>query len=72
MIWLGLIQVGAIVALLSPSLRGAPLVHALTVARARRVIVAAENAAPCMEAIAGQEDYEGLIHMPVGLRPTQG
>lgn len=35
-IWLGLIQVGAIVALLSPSLRGAPLVHALTVARAPR------------------------------------
>jgi fatty-acyl-CoA synthase len=61
-IWLGLIQVGAIVALLSPSLRGSPLVHALTVARARRVIVAAENAAPCMEAIAGQEGVEVWIH----------
>jgi fatty-acyl-CoA synthase len=61
-IWLGLIQVGAIVALLSPNLRRAPLVHALTVARARRLIVAAEHAAPCMEALAGQEGAEVWIH----------
>jgi fatty-acyl-CoA synthase len=61
-IWLGLIQVGAIVALLSPSLRRAPLVHALTVARARRLIVAAENAAPCMEDLAGQDGVEVWIH----------
>jgi fatty-acyl-CoA synthase len=61
-IWLGLIQVGAIVALLTPTLRGAPLVHALTVARARRAIVAAENAAPCIEATVVREGVEVWIH----------
>ena len=37
-IWMGLTQVGAIVALVSPDLRGAGLVHALGVADASRVI----------------------------------
>ena len=61
-IWLGLIQVGAIVALLSPGLSGPSLIHALTVARARRVIVAAENAARCMETLADQQGVEVWIH----------
>ena len=61
-IWLGLIQVGAIVALVSPTLRGTPLVHALAVSRARRVILAAENAASGMEAIAGQQGLEVWVH----------
>jgi len=48
-IWLGLTQVGAIVALLSADLRGSALAHALKVAEARRLIVDANGA----EAIAG-------------------
>ena len=52
-IWLGLTQVGAIVALISPDLRAPAVAHALTVARAQRVIAAAECADVCAEAIAG-------------------
>jgi fatty-acyl-CoA synthase len=48
-IWLGLTQVGAIVALVSPDLPGPALAHALQVAEARRVIVDAKGA----EAIEG-------------------
>ena len=48
-IWLGLTQVGAIVALVSADLRGPVLAHALKVAEARRLIVDANGA----EAIAG-------------------
>ena len=51
-IWLGLTQVGAIVALVSPDLRGPALAHALKVAEARRLIVDAHGA----EAIAGLAD----------------
>ena len=51
-IWLGLIQVGAIVALISPSLPAAALTHALKAASARRVIAAAECAELCVEAVA--------------------
>ena len=50
-IWLGLTQVGAIVALVSADLPGPALAHALQVAEARRVIVDAKGA----EAIAGIE-----------------
>ncbi len=55
-IWLGLIRVGAIVALVSPDLRAPALAHALKVAHARRVIAAAECADVCADAIAGLED----------------
>ncbi len=51
-IWLGLTQVGAIVALVSADLRGPALAHALKVAEARRLIVDANGA----EAIAGLAD----------------
>ena len=55
-IWLGLTQVGAIVALISPDLRAPAVAHALKVARARRVIAAAECADVCAEAVAGLDD----------------
>jgi fatty-acyl-CoA synthase len=51
-IWLGLTQVGAIVALISPDLRAPAVAHALKVARAGRVIAAAECADVCAEAVA--------------------
>ena len=38
-IWLGLTQIGAIVALVSPDLRAPALAHALQVSQARRLIV---------------------------------
>ena len=43
-IWLGLTQVGAIVALVSADLRGPALAHALKVAEARRLIVGCDMA----------------------------
>jgi fatty-acyl-CoA synthase len=52
-IWLGLTQVGAIVALVGPDLRAPALAHALKVAGAGRAIAAAECADVCAEAIAG-------------------
>ena len=62
-IWLGLTQVGAIVALISPDLRAPAVAHALKVARARRVIAAAECADVCAEAIAAlNESIEIWIH----------
>ena len=62
-IWLGLIQVGAIVALISPDLRAPAVAHALKVACARRVIAAAECADVCADAIAGLDDaIEIWIH----------
>jgi fatty-acyl-CoA synthase len=61
-IWLGLSQVGAIIALVSPSLRAAPLRHALKVAGARRVIAAASCADLCAEAIGGLDRAELWIH----------
>ena len=62
-IWLGLTQVGAIVALISPDLRAPAVAHALKVARARRVIAAAECADVCAEAVAALDDaIEIWIH----------
>ena len=62
-IWLGLTQVGAIVALISPDLRAPAVAHALKVARARRVIAAAECADACAEArVALDESIEIWIH----------
>jgi fatty-acyl-CoA synthase len=62
-IWLGLTQVGAIVALIGHDLRAPALGHALKVARARRVIAAAEYADRCADAIAGlDEGIEIWVH----------
>ncbi len=55
-IWLGLTQVGAIVALLSPDLRAPALAYALKVAQARRLITDAQHADTCVEAIAGLDE----------------
>jgi len=52
-IWLGLTQIGAVVALVNVNLGGEALAHCLRVASARGVIVAPEFARPCEEAIAG-------------------
>ena len=52
-IWLGLTQVGAVVALISPDLRSPALAHALKVAEARRVIAAQECGDVCVAATAG-------------------
>jgi fatty-acyl-CoA synthase len=62
-IWLGLTQVGAIAALISPDLRAPAVAHALHVAQARRLIAAAECADVCAEAIAALDDsIEIWIH----------
>jgi fatty-acyl-CoA synthase len=55
-IWLGLIQVGVVVALVSPDLGPPALAHALKVAGARRVIVAAECAERCAEAVGALDE----------------
>jgi fatty-acyl-CoA synthase len=51
-IWLGLTQIGAVVALVGVDLRAGALAHALRVAGARRLIVASE----CLGALAGLDD----------------
>ena len=61
-IWLGLIQVGAIAALVSPSLGASALRHALKVADARRIIAAASCADQCAEALAGLDRVELWTH----------
>jgi fatty-acyl-CoA synthase len=61
-IWLGLIQVGAIAALISPSLGAFALRHALEVAGAQRVIAAAAYADVCAEAVASLDGVEFWIH----------
>jgi fatty-acyl-CoA synthase len=62
-IWLGLTQVGAIVALVGHDLRAPALAHALKVAGARRVIAAADCADLCAEAIASLDQLvEIWIH----------
>ncbi|MBV8440832.1 MAG: long-chain-acyl-CoA synthetase [Hyphomicrobiales bacterium] len=62
-IWLGLTQVGAIVALISPDLRAPALAHALKVAEARRAIAASECAEVCSAAIARlDEEIEIWTH----------
>ena len=59
-IWLGLTQVGAIVALISPDLRVPGVAHALKVARVRRAISAADCAERCVEAVAA---FDGSIEI---------
>jgi fatty-acyl-CoA synthase len=59
-IWLGLTQVGVIVALIGHDLRAPALAHALKVARARSVIAAAECADRCADAIASLDAAIGL------------
>jgi fatty-acyl-CoA synthase len=61
-LWLGLIQVGAIAALVSPSLGASALRHALKVAGARRVIAAPSCAGLCAEAIIGLDRVELWTH----------
>jgi fatty-acyl-CoA synthase len=61
-IWLGLIQVGAIAALISPSLRASALRHALEVAGVQRVIAAAAYTEVCAEATASLDGVELWIH----------
>jgi fatty-acyl-CoA synthase len=62
-IWLGLIQVGAIVALIGPELPAPALAHALKVAGARCLIASAECAGVCREAAAERlEPTEVWIH----------
>jgi fatty-acyl-CoA synthase len=51
-LWLGLTQVGVVVALLNVNLAGAALAHCAKVARARAAIVAAPFADTCAEAFA--------------------
>jgi fatty-acyl-CoA synthase len=51
-VWLGLTQIGAVVALVNVNLRGEALAHCLRVASARRLIVSGEFAQYCEEAIA--------------------
>ena len=70
-IWLGLTQVGAIVALISPDLRAPAVAHALKVARARRVIAQAECAEVCADAISELDDRHRVLD-PRGLavRPS--
>ncbi len=62
-IWLGLIQVGAIVALIGPDLPPPALAHALRVAGARRLIASAECADVCRRAAAERlEPTEIWVH----------
>ena len=61
-IWLGLIQVGAIAALISPSLPAPSLRHALKVAGVQRVIAEAAYADVCAEAVASLGGVELWIH----------
>ena len=56
-IWLGLTQIGAIVALISPDLRAPAVAHALHVASARRLIAAAECGGLCTDAVAALDNY---------------
>jgi fatty-acyl-CoA synthase len=52
-IWLGLTQIGAVVALVNVNLRGRALAHCLKLASARRAIVAEEFAESCETALEG-------------------
>ena len=62
-IWLGLIQVGAVVALFSSDLPAAAIAHALKVAGVRRIVASAECADVCRSAVAaGGETVEIRIH----------
>jgi fatty-acyl-CoA synthase len=62
-IWLGLIQVGAVVALLGSDLRAPAIAHALKAAGARRIIASAECADVCRSAVAALgEAAEIWIH----------
>ena len=62
-IWLGLIQVGAIVALFGSDLRAPAVAHALKTAGARRIIASAECADVCRSAVAALgEAAEIWIH----------
>jgi fatty-acyl-CoA synthase len=61
-IWLGLIQVGAIAALISPNLPASSLRHALRVAGTQRVITESAYTDVCAEAVASLGGVELWIH----------
>jgi fatty-acyl-CoA synthase len=62
-IWLGLIQVGAITALFGSDLRAPAIAHALKAASARRIIASAEFADVCRSAVAALgETAEIWVH----------
>jgi fatty-acyl-CoA synthase len=50
--WLGLLKLGAVVALINTNLRGAPLAHCVSIAGARHIVVGAELADVYREAAA--------------------
>lgn len=62
-IWLGLTQIGAIVALVSPDLRGPGVAHAIRVAGVRRVVADARCAEVCAQAkLALNDPLEIWLH----------
>ncbi|MBV8979075.1 MAG: long-chain-acyl-CoA synthetase [Alphaproteobacteria bacterium] len=52
MAWLGLVKLGAVVALINTNLRGAALAHCITIAEAKLAVVGSELAAAYVEAMA--------------------
>lgn len=70
MIWLGLIQVGAIVTLVSPDLPAPSLAQALSIAGVRRLIASAECAEVCRSAIAASDRAVGIWVHEIG-GPTE-
>ncbi len=75
--WIGLLKVGAVVALINTHLRGIPLAHSIAIAQAKHAIIGAElaetwlEAAPQIEprpvawsaggAVAGLEDFDAAL-----------
>jgi fatty-acyl-CoA synthase len=57
MAWLGLLKIGAIVALINTHLRAAPLAHSIGIAAARHAIIGSEMAGAFTEAVALLENH---------------
>ena len=70
-IWLGLIQVGAIVALFSSDLRAPAVTHALRAAGVRRIIASAECADVCQSAVAALGEAAEIWIHESGRRQTR-
>jgi fatty-acyl-CoA synthase len=80
--WLGLLKVGAVVALINTNLRGMPLAHSIAIAEAKHAIVGAELAETYLEAApqiaprpvawsaggpaAGLEDFDAALAVRAG------
>jgi fatty-acyl-CoA synthase len=71
-IWLGLTQVGAIVALFGPGLRAPAVAHALKAAGARRIIASLECVDVCRSAVAAIGDTVEIWTHGTGQRETHG